>query len=149
MIFTLQEKAKVLPRSRACVGAEVLLGSECPPVNLVEQAESTALSLDLEQELKHFFFDEQAALITRSQVEGKDMTLPKRFIQVHPKWLSQTLFPAACLCRCCVWSQTKEYGGRPKKVDDGHLYMAASIQLGISQSQAGCTVVMKCIQFLS
>ena len=78
----LQQKGKVLPRSRACVGAEVLLGCDRPAVNLIEKAESTTLSLDLEKELAHFFFDEKAALITRSQIEEKDLTLPSRFVPV-------------------------------------------------------------------
>lgn len=71
------------PRSRACVGAQTLLGCDRPPVDLIANAESAALSLDLEQELNHFHLDLKAALVTRSQVEEKDMTLPKRFIQVH------------------------------------------------------------------
>lgn len=61
----------------------MLLGSDRPAVNLIEQAQSAVLSLDLEKELHHFFFDEKAAIITRSQMEEKNMIVPKRFVQVH------------------------------------------------------------------
>lgn len=83
----------MLPRSRACVGAEVLLGCDRPAVDLIASAESTALSLDLEKELKHFYFDERAALVTRSQIEEKDLTLPSRFVQVRI-WSLMYLYPA-------------------------------------------------------
>ena len=50
-------------------------------MDLVKLARSTK-GVDLQQELDRFSFNEATALVTRSQVAGCDMTLPKRFIKV-------------------------------------------------------------------
>jgi hypothetical protein len=77
-----QEKAKVIPRSRACVGAETLLACERSKLDLVAHAQAQVMDLDVGKELENFYFDEQQALITRSQLEENDLTLPLRFIKV-------------------------------------------------------------------
>jgi hypothetical protein len=79
----MQEQNKQLIGSRVSVGKEVLLGARQDAIDLVSRAQGE-LKVDVAEERTRFTFDTEQALITRSQAEGCDLKLPKRFFQVQP-----------------------------------------------------------------
>jgi hypothetical protein len=85
VLHMLQEgshKAEVTSGARATVGSEALLGVEpCTFGDLPLAVHGTG-GLDITTELNAFGFDAREALVTRSQLEGSDILLPKRFVQV-------------------------------------------------------------------
>jgi hypothetical protein len=71
--------AAAMTGARGTAGADALLGTEpgfaeCGP---------RARHLTVADELAKFVFDEKAALVTRSQLEGASLLLPKRFVHVR------------------------------------------------------------------
>ena len=77
-----RSKAETCVGARSTVGGEVLIGVEPSAAFPAMYDPGTPVATDVLMELADFRFEEHGALITRSQLEGADILLPKRFVRV-------------------------------------------------------------------